>query len=194
MDANVLYVDGVKTAHTSYTGNQKRAGRTNNADIFIGGRPWSGGSIGTFNGNYTNENGVVLSRCFPGIIDEVKIWKRKLSDAEIAYLAATPAEQNREPQVDVPAQSVIRVGVHAAAALAAPAAYDDGLPTGSVLSGEWQVVAGDASAVTFGNGTITVDTEGEYVVRYAVTDGERTSYSEPVTVIGVTTGTMLIFR
>ena len=194
VDANVLYVDGVKTAHTSYTGNQKRAGRTNNADIFIGGRPWSGGSIGTFNGNYTNENGVVLSRCFPGIIDEVKIWKRKLSDAEIAYLAATPAEQNREPQVDVPAQSVIRVGVHAAAALAAPAAYDDGLPTGSVLSGEWQVVAGDASAVTFGNGTITVDTEGEYVVRYAVTDGERTSYSEPVTVIGVTTGTMLIFR
>ena len=75
-----------------------------------------------------------------------------------------------------------------------PAAYDDGLPTGSVLSGEWQVVAGDASAVTFGNGAVTVDAEGEYVVRYAVTDGERTSYSEPVTVIGVATGTMFIFR
>ena len=192
---NVLYVDGVKQTHFSYEKSQSRAGRPTSGKITIGGFPWTSTTTTTrYNGNYTDGDDNPLSRCFPGIIDEVKIWKRKLSDAEIAYLAATPAEQNREPQVDVPAQAVIRVGVHAAAALAAPVAYDDGLPTGSVLSGEWQVVAGDASAVTFGNGAVTVDAEGEYVVRYAATDGERTSYSEPVTVIGIATGTMLIFR
>ena len=193
VDANALYIDGVKTSHTSYAGNEKRAGRTNNADIFIGGRPWAESNIGTYNGNYTNENGV-LSRCFPGIIDEVKIWKRKLSDAEIAYLAATPAEQNREPQIDAIGTPARMFRTRTAHVLAAPAVYDDGLPSGSSMSTGWVVAAGNPADVTITGNSVVFDQDGEYVLRYYATDGACTSYSEPLYVRAVSGGTVLIMR
>ena len=193
VDANALYIDGVKTSHTSYAGNEKRAGRTNNADIFIGGRPWAESNIGTYNGNYTNENGV-LSRCFPGIIDEVKIWKRKLSDAEIAYLAATPAEQNREPQIDAIGTPARMFRTRTAHVLATPAVYDDGLPSGSSMSTGWVVAAGNPADVTITGNSVVFDQDGEYVLRYYATDGACTSYSEPLHVRAVSGGTVLIMR
>ena len=190
--ANALYIDGCKIAHAGYKQFEKRAGRPNNAEITIGGRPWTNNT--GYNGNYVDANDNPLSRCFPGIIDEVKIWKRKLSDAEIAYLAANPAPQNREPQIDVPAKTVVRVGVGQTTALVAPAVYDDGLPEGSSLSGAWEVVSGDVSAVSIADGAITVSDEGEYAIRYAVTDGERTSYSDVVVVVAFNGGTVLMVR
>jgi len=194
-EPNALYVDGVKQSHTSYEKFVTRAGRPNNAEITIGGRPWNVPPNNTwYNGNYPDASGNPISRCFPGIIDEVKIWKRKLSDAEIAYLAANPAPQNREPQIDAPARAVIRVGVGQATALVAPAVYDDGLPEGSSLSGAWEVVSGDVSAVSLDDGSITVSAEGEYAIRYAVTDGELTSYSDVVVVVAFNGGTVLMVR
>ena len=193
-DCNTFFIDGTKVAHSSRESLEKCAGRPNNSDIFIGGRPTGAANTPIYNSNYTNALGVALSRCFPGIIDEVKIWKQKLSDAEIAYLAANPAPQNREPQVDPLAVSAVTAVIGSATALPAPTAYDDGLPSGSTLSGSWEVVSGDASAVTFSGNGVTVDAKGEYVIRYAATDGRRTSYSDAITVTGVARGMVMIIK
>ena len=75
-----------------------------------------------------------------------------------------------------------------------PTAYDDGLPSGTALSGSWEVVSGDASAVVFSGNYMTVAAKGEYVIRYAATDGKRTSYSDAITVIGNPRGMVLIVR
>ena len=81
----------------------------------------------------------------------------------------------------------------------ATAVFDDGEPTGGELTYEWSVLSGDAAAASFGDATaretmFTATAVGTYVLQLAVSDGERTSYSAPLTVEVVAAGTMVMIR
>ena len=79
------------------------------------------------------------------------------------------------------------------------AAFDDGEPTGGTLTDEWSLLSGDATAASFGDATarettFTATTIGTYVLQLAVSDGERTSYSAPLTVEVVAAGAVIVIR
>ena len=76
----------------------------------------------------------------------------------------------------------------------ATAVFDDG-----ELTYEWSVLSGDAAAASFGDATarettFTATAVGTYVLQLAVSDGERTSYSAPLTVEVVAAGTVIVIR
>ncbi|HRR35047.1 MAG TPA: hypothetical protein P5026_13170 [Kiritimatiellia bacterium] len=144
-----VYVDGVPCTRTS---GAVYGGRVINGNFYIGGWPWLASD--PFNqvwGYFPDEEGQELSRTFPGIVDEVRMWNRKLSKAEIRQLAAEPVMmKNRAPQV-----SVSQIGGTSGKIVRnrptdfSAAAFDDGLPLGSSLAYEWQVVSGHAADVRF---------------------------------------------
>jgi hypothetical protein len=111
------------------------------------------------------------------------MYNRKLTDAEIRYLAANPV-------VDVDHAPVSTLENEKAASisrrdLALVAHVGDVGGDLSALSGRWEVVAGDAGAVVFGDATAAETTftamkAGTYSVVYAVSDGRHVTYSEPM--------------
>ena len=144
-----------------------------------------------------DSNGDLYSRTFPGIVDEVRIWNRALSAAEVRRLADDPyVFANRRPQVTARGAGVATKNRPLAVT---GEAHDDGMPAGSSLAYEWEVVSGDDSAVTFADRnaastTATFAAMGTYVLRLKVTDGARTSYGEPVVCEIVQSGTMLLIK
>jgi hypothetical protein len=135
------------------------------------------------NGHYKDEAGNYLSRTFPGIIDEVRMYNRRLTEAEIKYLAANPVvDVNHAPAATLEGEKSASIS-RRDLALVAHVGDVGGDP--SALSGRWEVVAGDAGAVVFGDvssaeTTFTAKKAGVYSVVYVVSDGRHVTYSEPM--------------
>ena len=192
---HAVYVDGVACAKTS---GSPVGGRVPWENLRIGGYPVLDQNVNaTPSGYFMDSNGDLYSRTFPGIVDEVRIWNRALSAAEVKRLADDPyVFANRRPQVAVRAAGVATKNRPLAVT---GEVHDDGMPAGSSLAYEWEVVSGDASAVTFADRnaastTATFTAIGTYTLRLKVTDGARTTYGEPVVCEIVQSGTMIILK
>lgn len=150
-------------------------------------------------GPITNSvSGGFYSRVFPGIIDEVRVYNRKLSEAEIACLATRPAWFNRGPLPEIAGAGELSGHVGQTLPLQA-AAYDDGLPEGSTLACRWRVTEGDESGIAFGDvsapsTSVTLLTAGTYAVQMEASDGERVAYSEVVTITVNPGGTLILLQ
>lgn len=205
-----MWYDGVQQTALSSSGGA--AGRYNANPVTIGGMPYytvSAGSTGST--GYNNYNvfypsttrntatvvGQEYSRTFPGIIDEVKIWSRKLSGAEIRYLASHPdfaADRGASVQEpDVPIRIAPRTEIPVAAV-----AFADTLPTGAALTYRWEEISGRAADVAFADATAASTTAtfgkgGAYVLQLTVSDGVRTVHSLPCRV-ETPSGTVLIVK
>ena len=64
--------------------------------------------------------------------------------------------------------------------------FDDGIPTNGTLPCAWQFKSGDGNNVVFSDEsdpstTVRFMKSGMYVLQLVATDGERTSYSPPIT-------------
>jgi RHS repeat-associated protein len=130
---------------------------------------------------------------FGGMLDEVTLYNRALTAAEIAAIAAAdsagkcPPVGNEAPYVDA--------GLAQQLVLGSPAAlnavvHDDGRPDGSSLALTWSQVSGPAQAVfaspNAAGTSVNLPAIGVYVLRLTATDGVLTS-SDDVS-IAVTSG------
>jgi len=184
-----LYLDGVKQTKSASSG--KNAGRVVPQYIRFGGMTQTSGGP---QGPVTNTvSGGYYSRVFPGVIDEVRIYNRKLTASEIACLAASPVIVNRPP-LSEPAAQVIKGNQGTSQPLEA-AAYDDGLPAGTPIECRWRIVSGNAGGVSIADETSAATTVsllkvGTYGLQLETSDSERVSYSEVVTVVVKRCGTV----
>ena len=202
MDKFAFYVDGVKQTPAGSAGTFPRPARLPNSTIEVGGiKP--GRQIGSSNnnmGNITNTaSGGYYSASFPGTIDDIRIYNRPLTEAEIRTLASRPNLSENLPPVfstDVP----LMLRPIARKTFALPmTAFDDGLPTNGTLTCEWRIVSGDVASVAFTDesvpGTdVSIFKSGNYTLQLVATDGERTSYSPPVLVEVQPIGLIISFR
>jgi hypothetical protein len=196
-----MWYDGVKQTASATHGNTR--GRTNTNTIKIGGMNYTSSTAGTgdYNANWSVDGTTAnfYSRTFPGIVDEVRMWKRKLTPGEIRYLAANPViAPNRAPAIDGFASEKMTVATKKSKAVAT-AVFDDVEPAGGELTYKWSVLSGDTAAASFGDATarettFTATALGTYVLQLAVSDGERTSYSAPLTVEVVAAGTIVMIK
>lgn len=177
-----LWIDGVKQEPTNSPAKQRGRVQTR---AYVGGIPYADAQE---NGYWKrSESDERMTRCFPGKIADLRIYNRKLTAREIKMLAANPdLAANRAPAMDAFASSMGRAPVGEAKTVAT-AVFDDGEPQGGALTYQWRVLSGDASQVTFGDAsarstTFTALKTGTYILQLAVSDGERTTYSEPLTV------------
>jgi hypothetical protein len=183
-----LWVDGVK--QTSSSGSLGAARKRNEA-IFIGGMPI--GTIGEGgNGSYGDGQGNALSRTFPGVIDEVRVYSRKLSAAEIKWLAAHPRVEANEGLCLDGLPTAIRV-MEGFPKTVGPAIISNG----NVTYRWFELDGAEGLALDNVNQPaccVTGRTRGMYRLVLEVSDGERTTRSDPITVEVVPAGTVLIFR
>ena len=202
-----MWYDGVKQTMSSSTGGCR--GRINGNSLNIGGMEYTqtNANSGDYNQNWakpgvtaaSSDASDYYSRTFPGIVDEVRIWTRKLTPEEIRYLAANPMiGENKGPAVDAPA-STPRKPIARKSAQISTAVFVDQLPSGGALTYEWSILSGDASLATIGDTsaastTFTATKAGEYVLQLKVSDGERTVYSKPLTVEVTAQGMMVIIK
>ncbi|MBR1588981.1 MAG: LamG domain-containing protein, partial [Kiritimatiellae bacterium] len=183
-----LYIDGAEMALTKFQFPEGTNIGENSAQPSYPGTATDRARIfwGCANGQY---------RVFPGVIDEMRIYNRILSAAEVQALAAGGAFLNRAPQVSLAAGMSLRTTVDSTVTID-PGVYDDGLPLGSTPAGKWSLAFGEPSNVTMpdsGN-DFTFAAVGQYGLVYTVTDGERTTVSPTVRVEVVVDGTMLFIR
>ena len=193
-----LWIDGEKQTPTSTPAGKR--GRVRTTPFDVGGIDYSASDVGADNGYSRNsQNNAVMTRCFPGKVADVRIYNRKLTAREVKKLAADPdVAANRAPAID-PFEKATVVSATKKAKAVATAVFDDGEPTGGELTYEWSVLSGDAPAASFGDATarettFTATAVGTYVLQLAVSDGERTSYSAPLTVEVVTAGTIVVIK
>ncbi len=197
-DNFAFYVDGVRQTSVGSIGFPRPARLANNT-IEIGGI-MPGRQVGPAMGNVKKgNNGDYYSASFPGTIDDIRIYNRPLTEAEIRTLASRPNLSENLPPVfstDVP----MSLRPVARKTLALPmAVFDDGQPTNGTLACEWRVVSGDASEVVFTDNTspateVRFVKSGDYTLQLVATDGERTSYSPLVAVAAQPVGTVVSFR
>ena len=178
-----IWVDGKQLSISGHSGQVNRAGRAVANKICIGGWAYSGHNTHDY-GN-RSADGTLRTRAFPGVIDEVQVWNRKLTEVEIAYLAANPCPiaQKRAPSVDA-IEETLKPNPKAAFTIDL-AVYTDGLPIGTDVTYAWTVLDGEAANVTFSDPnvrkpTITIKKAGQYRLQLAATDGTLTSYSKPI--------------
>ncbi len=197
-DTSEIWIDGVKQTPTAEPPNLKS--RSSDANVAIGGTHYSAyGSA--FHPDYclTNETYGITTRTFPGVIDEVRFYNRKLTDEEIRYLSAHPVlDANKAPSLDPPTQSTAHP-IMRKPLTAEVTAHDDALPYDSSLTYMWQVVKGDASNVVFSapderTTTATFAVVGDYTLQLAVSDGQSTTYSDPIDVTVETGGLIIRLR
>lgn len=189
-NASELWVDGVQLAAT---GGALGAARVRNDAVHIGGMP-----VGTagevYNGSFTNAEGIVLSRTFPGVIDEVRMYTRRLSAAEVKWLAAHPrVDANEGPVVDgLPRHVCVTKSCEKSIG---PARVSWG---GNAPSYKWVVLGGSDGIELSDNDspmcTVTGLKTGVYRLALEVSDGERKVRSEPTTVEVVPLGMAIFFR
>lgn len=195
-----MWYDGVKQTSTATYGTETR-GRVNSNPLLIAGMNYTTAvSGGYYNSNWPKgDAGEIYTRTFPGIVDEVRIWSRKLTAAEIRYLAANPIiDANRGPSVETPATANASPLRKTPTDIAC-AAFADVLPEGSSLTYEWTVVSDNAALASFGDSTaaettFTAQKKGAYVLQLKVSDGERTVWSQPLTVNVKAAGLALVIR
>ena len=123
--------------------------------------------------------GEIYYRTFPGMLDDARIYGRKLNPGEIRYLAQNPdLDANFAPFVSEAAVSG-EVGKNKTVGIsAASVAYGKGP---APVTQEWVVASGDPAKVVFADRTsaatqVTFLAKGHYSVLLKTTDGERTSY------------------
>ena len=182
-----MWVDGTKLTSDGSLLDSDNGGRIRSSGIYLGGLPRDI-RVGEWNGILSPASNITTKavgyRTFPGSMDEIRVYGRKLSDGEIRHLARNPySDANLSPAVDT-ATGGPRATRRVAATVAA-GVFDDGVPANGALSVEWEVISGDESAVTFGDATsaetsVTFATCGSYTLRLKATDGERVSYGAPV--------------
>ena len=121
-----------------------------------------------------------VNRYIDGNIDEVRIYNRALTQAEIQSDMSTPVgtPTNRAPAVSAGSGQTITMPNSASLN---GTATDDGLPVGSVLKTTWSKVSGPGT-VTSANvnalsTTASFSIAGSYVLQLAATDGALTSSS-----------------
>ena len=197
-DKFAFYVDGVKQTPISSSGFPRPARLTQNAIEICGIKP--GRQINTAMGNVTNRTeGGYYSASFPGTVDDIRIYNRPLTEAEIRTLASRPNLSENLPPVfstDVP----MSLRPIARKAFALPmAVFDDGLPTNGTLTCEWRVISGDASKVAFTDERVSATDvsflkDGAYTLQLVASDGERTSYSPSVYVNVLPIGIKIVLR
>ena len=178
-----IWVDGKKLSITGTGNTADRAGRAVANTIRIGGFAYSGHATHDYGNRSTD--GTLRTKAFPGVIDEVQVWNRKLTEDEIAYLAANPCpiDQKRAPSVDAITET-LKPSPKTAFTIDL-AVYTDGLPSGTDVTYAWTVLDGDAAKVTFSDPnvhkpTITITKAGQYRLQLAATDGTLTAYSKPI--------------
>ena len=196
-----LWIDGVKQTPTSTP--TKRRGRVKN-EFDVGGiyLDTNAAVLGADNGySYygNNKKNALMSRCFPGKVADVRIYNRKLAAREIKKLAADPdVAANLAPAIDPFEKDAISAATKKAKNVAT-AVFDDGEPAVGELTYQWSILSGDAAAASFGDATarettFTATAVGTYMLQLAVSDGERTSYSAPLTVEVVAAGTIVVIK
>ena len=191
-----IWIDG---AQRTLSGTGTWAGRIK-PNTYIGGWPANlDSTLGNSNGYLKhNTTGVGMSRCFPGKIADVRVYNRKLTAQEIQTLARTFGTENLAPAIDGFASDKMTVATKKSKAVAT-AVFDDGEPAGGELTYQWSLLSGDVAAASFGDATVrettfTATAVGTYVLQLAVSDGERTSYSAPLTVEVVAAGTIIVIK
>ena len=193
-----FYVDGVKQTSVGSSGFPRQARLANNT-IEIGGiKP--GRQVGPAMGNVKKgDNGDYYSASFPGTIDDVRIYNRPLTEAEIRTLASRPnLSENLPPVFSIDTPLALDVVARKSVALSL-AVFDDGIPTNGTLSCAWQLKSGDGNNVvlldeTDPSTTVRFMKSGMYVLQLVATDGERTSYSPPITANVCPMGTVINIR
>lgn len=180
-----LWIDGVK--QTNMLNHGMGGGRVRSGSeglLQIGGHS-NTGATGN-NGHWMDAQGNRLSRTFPGIIDEVRMYNRALTEAEIRYLADNPVVGaaitpvvSGEPDG---LRSVSRKALTVDVKVCAPPMF-----AGEELSYAWRVLSGDPSKVSFSNPAsrstdVKIKSAGTYMLQLAVSCGGRTAYSEPIAV------------
>ena len=193
-----LYLDGERQTPAKSSGFPYKA-RIPNSAIEIGGIP-PGRQVGPQMGNVKKGNdGDYYSATFPGAIDDIRIYNRPLTEAEIRTLASRPnLSENLPPVFSTDEPQTLRPVVRKTFTLAM-SAFDDGLPAGGTVACEWRVVSGDVSNVVFTDEcapttNVSILKAGLYTFQLVATDSERTSYSPPVTVEAQSVGTSIILR
>lgn len=201
---SVLYVDGVRLEPSKNVGNtygsssaaaiagKPTGGRIRQSagghEICLGGvYPTSAVSTNGWNSQVVRNDstGEVGYRAFPGVIDDVRVYSRALTEGEVRALAQRrDPGANLAPVVGEPVVAGDDLYRKAPLGLSAEA-HDDGTP-GGALAYVWHVVEGDAHAVTFSaRGSpvteVTVTKAGKYTFMLEVFDGERRSFGPPRT-------------
>jgi lysophospholipase L1-like esterase len=154
-----LYRDGALDRTVSAAGNYVNSSLPWNVGRFVA------GGIGWY---------------FAGMLDDLRIYQRALSDAEISGLVGV-SPVNQPPNVNAGADQSIAFG---ATATLDATVTDDALP-GGTLTTSWSKLSGPGT-VTFGNSntvdtTATFSASGVYVLRLTGSDGQL-SASDDVTV------------
>ena len=205
-----VWIDGVKqtpssTSFGTYAATGAIAGgRYQGSQVVLGGidydaKDYSSQSNAIYSVAYDTATGEFLSRTFPGYLDDLRIYKRKLTEAEIAYLASHPdMGANEAPAVGAATVGDGGLVVSKDTKGAAADAADDGNPSGT-LTYEWIVLKGDAANMQFADRTaretrVTFLKKGDYTLCLKASDGERVTYGEPKTVSVTANGMMLLIR
>jgi hypothetical protein len=189
-----LWIDGIRQNCVS---RGMGGGRVNTNTIRIGGHANVTGANSN-NGHFKDESGNYLSRTFPGLIDEMRLYNRKLSEAEIKYLASHPVvDLPRYPAVsgesdsyEVTSRKTVSVEVKA---------NTDVSFAERELTYAWSVLSGDPSHLVFSSPAaritdVKVRKAGLYVLQLAVSDGDRTTYSNPIRLTVRHSGTVVRLR
>jgi hypothetical protein len=151
----VMYVNGQKTLSNPY--NTAFSGAAAFTSPFLVGNTSSTGG----------------TRNFDGVLDELRVYSRFITDEEALLLAADP-DNNHAPAVEAPAALTARVGRPVSLGTSVT---DDGQPLGRPLATAWSVTAGDPARVHFSSpaspaSEATFTHTGEYVIMLSATDGE----------------------
>lgn len=157
----VMYINGVRYLTNPTSSNQ--GGST----VFPGAADFVGPLF--IGGNGGNRN-------FDGVIDEVRVYNRFLTDEEVRLLATDP-DNNHAPAIELPETITARI----TRPVSLPGVVtDDGQPFEKTVSTTWSVVSGDASKVLFEDATqpatsVTFLRTGDYVLKLFSSDGEASS-------------------
>ena len=136
-------------------------------------------------------SGTAGNRNFDGVLDEMRVYSRFITDEEARLLANDP-DNNHAPVIEGPTNLTAKVARPVALQ---GVANDDGQPFGKTLTTGWSVVSGDAGKVQFANAsapdtTATFTKTGDYVIMLSATDGELQSATQ-VRVTVLPTGTLI---
>jgi len=200
-DNTEVWVDGVPLEHaTGYSyGSYKSRSMSN--PVAIGGTRYTYAANPTFSSDACVSNATygLTTRVFPGIIDEVRLYERKLMADEIRYLAAHPVvAEKRAPAVDAPTPASARPVAREATVFAVTFQGEDPKQTEGLVC-RWLVLAGAAGNVTFADPTArsttaTFGMAGDYVLQLEVDDHGRKVYSDPISVAVQRRGLSVILR
>lgn len=193
-----VWVDGHRLEPCSGYSARLEAQRAVNSKYVFGGSEAEGLP------SYVNDAGAKVetdkNRGFPGALSDIRIYNRHLDEAEIRYLAAYPrGDENRAPDVTLGVTELR--GTVGRPLSVATAVTDDGRPADGALVWRWEVTAGDGSKLSIDDADPAVTeivglrkSQGGYTLRLVATDGDRTTYSAPLSLLLDPTGLLILFR